>query len=109
VDDKGRHKVYALSQFKGVFRKGDGEMVDIRPMDSCPSFNNFMKKDLPELYSMLVVAYEAQIKDLANSAYDEKVLEAQLKTGLTRIREKSHQANAMLFNTGATAKKQKTA
>jgi len=108
TDDKGRHKVYELSQFKGVFRKSDGEMVDIRPMDTCPSYNNFMKKDLPELYGMLVTAYEGQIKDLINSKYDESLMETQLKTGLNRIREKSHQANQMLFATGTAAKKRKT-
>lgn len=107
-DEQGRSKVYELSQFKGTFRTSNGDIVDLRPMDTCPSHNNFMKKDMPELYSMLLTAYEAQIKDLANSKYDESILETQLKTGLTRIREKSHQANQMLFNTGAAAKKRKT-
>jgi len=108
IDDNGLHKVYELSQFKGVYRKGDGEMVDIRPMDTCPSYQNFMKKDLPELYGMLVQAYESQIKELNSSKYYEKALDTTLKTGLTRIREKAHQANQMLFNTGPVAKKRKT-
>jgi len=107
VDDKGRSKVYELSQFRGIFRKGDGEKVDIRPMDTCPSYANFMKKDLPELYSLLVNAYEGQLKDLVNSKYDETQLRDSLKTALTRIREKAHQANQMNYATGAAAKKQR--
>jgi len=108
LDEKGLAKVYELSQFKGVYRKGDGEMVDIRPMETCPSYNNFMKKDLPELYGMLVTAYETQIKELNNSKYYEKSLDAILKTGLTRIREKAHQASQMQFNLGGATKKRKT-
>jgi hypothetical protein len=94
-DDKGRHKVYELTQFKGIFRTSDGEKVDLRPMDSCPSFNNMVRKDLPELYSLLVTAYENQLKDLEASKYDESVLRDQLKTQLTRIREKASRANQM--------------
>jgi len=108
IDDKGKHKVYELSQFKGVFRKADGEMVDIRPMDTCPSFNNFMRKDLPELYSMLVKAYEGQLAELKKSEYDESANEAIVSNGLTRIRHKAQQANEMAFARGAVAKKQKT-
>lgn len=104
VDDKGRHKVYELSQFKGVFRNQAGDAVDIRPMDSCPSYANYMKKDMPELYTLLVSAYENQIKDLPTTA-DEKPLMDSLKTALNRIREKAHQANQMAFATGGATKK----
>jgi len=105
TDDKGRSKVYELSQFKGIFRRADGEKVDLRPMETCPSYTNFMKKDLPELYSLLVKAYENQIKDLVNSKYDEAALRETLTTGLSKIREKSQQASQMSYATGATAKK----
>lgn len=109
VDDKGLAKVYELSQFKGIFRKGDGEMVDLRPKDTCPSFNNFMKKEMSELYSLLVKAYESQLKDLDNSSYPETELRQQLNIALTRIRQKASQAHEMAMATGQTAKKQRLA
>lgn len=108
VDEKGRAKVYELSQFKGMFRKADGAMVDIRPMDSCPSQSNLMKKDLPELYSLLVKAYEEQIKDLANSKYDEKEMNDKLTLALNKIRQKARAAHEMTFATGTAAKKPRT-
>lgn len=108
VDDKGHHKVYELTQFKGIFRKGDGEMVDVRPRDSCPSYNNFMKKDTSELYSLLVKAYENQLKDLEDSKYDETELRVKLTTALDKIRLKAGQAAEMNYATGGVAKKQRT-
>jgi len=109
VDDKGLHKCYELGQFKGVFRKGDGDPVDMRPQDTCPSYNNMMRKDLPELYSLLVKAYEGQIKDLGNSKYDETTLSSAMTIALNRIREKARQAEQMSFMIGGAAKKQRTA
>lgn len=108
VDEKGHHKVYELTQFKGIFRKADGEMVDVRPRDSCPSFNNFMKKDTSELYSLLVKAYENQLKDLEESKYDESELRDKLTTALNKIRLKAGQAAEMNYATGGVAKKPRT-
>lgn len=94
-DKEGRGKVYELSQFKGIFRKSDNEKIDMRPMDLCPSYNNLIRKDLLELYRMLVTAYENQLKDLENSKYDEKANGDSLKTALNRIREKAYAASQM--------------
>lgn len=95
VDDKGREKVYELSQFRGLFRKADGTPVDLRPQDTIPSHNNFMRKETVELYSMLVMAYENQIKDLARSKYDERVLEGTLRSALDKARGKLNAAKEM--------------
>lgn len=100
LDEKGRRKVYELTQFKGVFRASDGTKFDLRPMDSCPSLNNMLRKDIAELYSLLVKAYENQLKDLENSKYDEREFRDRLNIALTKAREKSHNANQMTFNTG---------
>lgn len=78
----GRAKVYELCQFRGVFRNSANELIDLRPMDSCPCHANLMKKPLGNIYAMLVQAYENQIKDLDNSLYDETRLKAELKTRL---------------------------
>merc|ERR1712232_670655 len=85
-DSAGRKKVYELSQFRGVYRAGNGELVDLRPKETCPCFRNFMKKDLPVLYDLLVKAYESQLLDLKNSKYDEKKVEDEIKVKLTKTR-----------------------
>jgi hypothetical protein len=92
VDKNGRAKVYELSQFKGLFRDVSGELRDLRPKDSCPCFSNYMKKEVTELYDLLVVALENQLKDLVNSKYNESQLEAELKTMITRIRNRAYEA-----------------
>eukprot|EP00929_Paragymnodinium_shiwhaense_P117970 TRINITY_DN8947_c3_g1_i1.p1 TRINITY_DN8947_c3_g1~~TRINITY_DN8947_c3_g1_i1.p1 ORF type:complete len:274 (+),score=79.35 TRINITY_DN8947_c3_g1_i1:114-935(+) len=91
-DSKGRKKVYGLTQFRGVYRNSSGDFIDLRPHDTCPCQRNMMKKGLPELYDLLIKAYENQIADLKNSKYDETMLEAQLKATLTRHRDKAAQA-----------------
>merc|ERR1712046_32830 len=92
VDAKGRQKVYALNQFRGIYRNVTGDCIDLRPKDTCPSLRNMMKKELPELYDLLIKAYEAQLADLKNSKYDESQLESLIKASLTRCR--SQAANA---------------
>lgn len=91
-DERGFKKVYQLSQFRGVFRNSSGEMIDLRPQETCPCFQNFMKKDLPELYDLLVKAYEGQLKDLANSKYNEERFRKELETTLTKTRNKMYEA-----------------
>jgi len=93
VDKQGYHKVYELSQFKGLYRKSDGSLIDVRPKDTMPSFNNFFKKDMADLLQLLVKAYENQLKDLQNSKYDEKELETKLKNNLTKLRHKAGEAD----------------
>jgi len=105
VDDHGNAKVYELTQFRGIFRKADGDPVDIRPMGTCPSYENMMKKDIAELYTLLVKAYEEQLKDLANSKYDEKLVRDDLTRALSRIKEKARQAGEMSYVAGGAAKK----
>eukprot|EP00401_Gymnodinium_catenatum_P019913 CAMPEP_0117505000 /NCGR_PEP_ID=MMETSP0784-20121206/25145_1 /TAXON_ID=39447 /ORGANISM="" /LENGTH=272 /DNA_ID=CAMNT_0005300385 /DNA_START=53 /DNA_END=871 /DNA_ORIENTATION=- len=94
-DDGGRRKVYELSQFRGVFRNSASELIDLRPQETCPCYKNLVKKDLPVLYEMLVKAYESQIAELANSKYDERILTAELKTKLVKVKEKAFQAKQM--------------
>lgn len=86
-DDKGRRKVYALSTFKGCYRNSDGDLVDLRPKDTCPCYNNFMKKSLADLCHMLISAYEKQLTILPEaSKYNEEQLMNTLKSALTKVR-----------------------
>lgn len=86
-DKEGRRKVYGLSQFRGLFRDSAGELIDLRPKDTCPSFNNFMKKDLATLCHMLISAYENQLKALPQSKYNEEQLIKNIQVALTKVRE----------------------
>jgi len=94
-DKQGRKKVYELSQFRGLMRSSQGALIDLRPKDTCPCYANFMKKEVPELYELLVTAYETQLKDLANSKNDEKQFEQELKVKLTSVRERAHKAQQL--------------
>lgn len=94
-DEKGRRKSYELSQYRGLFRLSNGTLLDLRPKETCPCYNNMMKKELPELYQLLVTAYENQLKALEQSVYDETKLEETLKTRLTNVRQKAHQVSLM--------------
>mmetsp|Transcript_4513 Transcript_4513/g.10643 ORF Transcript_4513/g.10643 Transcript_4513/m.10643 type:complete len:303 (-) Transcript_4513:102-1010(-) len=94
-DSSGRRKVYELSQFRGLFRNSSGDLVDLRPKETCPCYTNFMKKDLTGLYDLLVVALENQLKDLKNSKYNEVELEQHLRAQLTSVRDKAYKASQL--------------
>jgi len=94
-DAKGLKKCYELSQFRGLFRASNGDLIDVRPQETCPCYANFLKKDLPELYDLLVLALENQMKDLKNSKYNETQLEQELRVKLTSAREKAYQAKQL--------------
>lgn len=63
-DKRGLRKAYELEQFQGCFRASDGELLDMRPTEGRPSYNQFMLKTTPELYRMLLAAYDAQLAEL---------------------------------------------
>jgi len=94
-DSRGFKKVYELSQFRGVFRDMEGSFIDVRPQESCPCYSNMMKKELADLYQLLVKAYENQLDDLKKSVYDETLHSQSVKSALNRAREKAHQASAL--------------
>mmetsp|Transcript_37651 Transcript_37651/g.97367 ORF Transcript_37651/g.97367 Transcript_37651/m.97367 type:complete len:291 (-) Transcript_37651:144-1016(-) len=95
VNAEGLKKVYMLAQFRGVYRNTQGELIDLRPKETCPCYSNFMKKDLIDLYDLLIKAYENQLAELKTSKYNETETAKQIKVALTHIRDKAYQANAM--------------
>eukprot|EP00746_Dinoflagellata_sp_MGD_P003148 gnl/MRDRNA2_/MRDRNA2_106119_c0_seq1.p1 gnl/MRDRNA2_/MRDRNA2_106119_c0~~gnl/MRDRNA2_/MRDRNA2_106119_c0_seq1.p1 ORF type:complete len:296 (-),score=83.11 gnl/MRDRNA2_/MRDRNA2_106119_c0_seq1:13-831(-) len=90
TDDKGFRKCYGLAQFFGVYRDSTGELLDLRPMKDCPCYDNYMKKEMHELYEMLHSCLEGQIKALDKSVYDETKLKAELSSRLAKVREHMH-------------------
>jgi len=94
-DAEGRKKVYGLAQFRGLFRDSAGNLVDLRPRDTCPCYHNFMKKEMVWLHDMLVTAYENQLKELREQPNYDKKLEAALGSSLTRARNKAYNVKQM--------------
>ena len=78
TDKEGRLKCYALTQFPGVFRDAKGNLIDCRPNEGKPSFNNLMKKNEKELRSLLNSAITNQLTQLDDPEL-EKELKAMLK------------------------------
>jgi len=94
-DSNGFRKVYMLSQFRGVFRDSTEKLWDLRPKESCPCLVNFMKKDMAELYELLVKAYEEQLRQLQDSKYNEERLKKEVATKITRHKNNLRQAQGM--------------
>ncbi len=58
LDDDKLAKVYQLTQFRGVFRNSNQEMLDMRPKNSCPCFANLQKQPIEKLLAFAVRAYD---------------------------------------------------
>lgn len=54
----GLKKVFELETFEGVFKDSQGNTYDLRPMDTCPSLNNFNRMGVSRLQELLLKAYE---------------------------------------------------
>ena len=60
----GLRKVYEVDCFAGRFKDAQGRIYDLRPLETCPSLNNFKRKDRGELQTLLMKAYEEQLQTL---------------------------------------------
>jgi hypothetical protein len=80
----GLLKCYALNQFPGVFRDAKKNLIDCRPAEGKPSFNNLNKKSEKELAALVKKAYQAQIALLEKSR--EKALVKELEDKLKNIK-----------------------
>ena len=50
--------------FPGMFKDAAGNTYDLRPMETCPSLNNFTRMDKTKLQELLKKAYDKQIETL---------------------------------------------
>ncbi|CRH03747.1 conserved Plasmodium protein, unknown function [Plasmodium relictum] len=98
IDKDGFRKVYQISAFPGVFRDALGTAYDLRDKNTCPCYNNLIKKTDHELLELICEAIKNQLKSLKNSVYNEtyneKRLEKELKEAelkLSRITKKNKQ------------------
>ncbi|EUD67109.1 hypothetical protein C922_02693 [Plasmodium inui San Antonio 1] len=95
INKEGFRKVYEISAFPGVFRDATGKAYDLRDKESCPCYNNFIKKTELELLELICQAIKNQMESLKKSVYNEsgteRTLERQLKEAevkLNRITKK---------------------
>jgi len=94
-DDRGRRKVYELSQFRGLFRNSAGDLIDLRPKDTCPCLDNFMKKDIATLCRMLISAYKNQLKDLlGNSRYRTDNIAGEIRAAMVKVKQLLREAES---------------
>jgi hypothetical protein len=62
VDIKGFRKVYEIESYAGVFKDSDNKSYDLRPLESCPSLNNFSRMEKRALQRLLMKAFENQLE-----------------------------------------------
>eukprot|EP00331_Platyophrya_macrostoma_P031970 CAMPEP_0176439036 /NCGR_PEP_ID=MMETSP0127-20121128/19682_1 /TAXON_ID=938130 /ORGANISM="Platyophrya macrostoma, Strain WH" /LENGTH=266 /DNA_ID=CAMNT_0017823185 /DNA_START=15 /DNA_END=815 /DNA_ORIENTATION=+ len=83
----GKRKVFEISSYPGLFKNSQGEIIDLRPSDSCPSFENLKKKSQGELAQMLVTALKTQIFQLDNSENPDPELSKELQKELAKAQK----------------------
>ncbi|KOB60977.1 hypothetical protein PFHG_02761 [Plasmodium falciparum HB3] len=85
IDSQGFRKVYQISAFPGIFRDAMGIAYDLRDKDSCPCYNNLIKKTDQELLQLIYQAIKNQIQCLKNSVYNETFMEKNLEKELKEV------------------------
>jgi hypothetical protein len=64
INDQGLEKVMSLPGYPGVYLSSTGDVKDMRPQESCPSFDNLFRKPFAELREILAKALNNQIEQL---------------------------------------------
>ncbi|CAD2089085.1 conserved Plasmodium protein, unknown function [Plasmodium vinckei lentum] len=92
IDKNGFKKVYEISAFPGVFRDSLGTAYDLRDKETCPCYNNFIKKTDLELLQLICTAIKNQMVCLKNSVYNETYKEIILEKELNEVESKLRKA-----------------
>jgi hypothetical protein len=74
-DGDGLRKAYAIGHYPGLFRNAEGKLLDLRPQESCPCYNNMVRKSKGELAELLAKCYANQIVHLTDSKDDQRLRE----------------------------------
>lgn len=85
VDSNGLQKAYELSQYKGLFRSATGDLIDLRPQETCPCYNNAAKWSMLTLCENLKTACERQLKELEVSKYRDADTVGKLTKRITEL------------------------
>lgn len=98
VDECGRQRVFALANWQGLFRDSNGNLIDVRPVEGRPSYDQLMLKSKPELHRLLVTAFERQLEELEAQPGRENEKEAHLRELRRQVAETRRKASfAMMF------------
>lgn len=87
VDSNGFSKVQGVAGYPGCYRDHQGTFYDLRPKESCPSYENMISKGMEELLQLLLTALENQLKDLRSSDYKSEKLADKLMKMISRTNE----------------------
>jgi len=102
-DEQGLEKVFALSGFLGLYRTEQGRLVDARPLEGKPSYDQLMLKSTPDLHSMLLTSLSNQLKDLESqpsSGRDYETHRQELKAEIKEARRAT--SFSQFFKVGAS-------
>jgi len=91
-DAEGLQKVFGLSQWPGLYRTEQGELIDVRPVEGRPSYDQLMLKSRVELQRLVTTAYENQLSALESQPKcgpDDDSLCQTLRAELRVIRHKA--------------------
>lgn len=65
ADENGLQKVFSISGgYLGLYRDAQGKLIDVRPVEGRPSYDQLMLRSIPELHRLVVTALENQLKEL---------------------------------------------
>ena len=88
IDSRGYEKVLEVPGYSGLYKDSRGLIIDLRPVDSAPTFCNLLKLKRSTLVQLLLTAYQGQAAALpANS--DPK-LEKELAEKIAYWRKQIH-------------------
>lgn len=90
LDEKGFRKAYELEQFRGCFRTSSGELLDVRPKEGRPSYDQLMLKTTPDLYRLLIAAFDGQLMELFTES-QKKGASKELEQHLQDLRKQAAQ------------------
>ncbi|CAJ1384841.1 unnamed protein product [Effrenium voratum] len=61
-------KCFPLSGgYRGLFRDEQGLLIDVRPVEGRPSYDQLMLRSTPELHQLVVLAYTRQLEDRSSA------------------------------------------
>eukprot|EP00930_Biecheleria_cincta_P049067 TRINITY_DN34319_c0_g1_i1.p1 TRINITY_DN34319_c0_g1~~TRINITY_DN34319_c0_g1_i1.p1 ORF type:complete len:517 (+),score=144.86 TRINITY_DN34319_c0_g1_i1:20-1570(+) len=64
LDEQGRKKAFAISGgYLGLFRDDQGNLVDVRPVEGRPSYDQLIRRSQLELHKLVLAAYMRQLED----------------------------------------------
>ncbi|CAE8602997.1 unnamed protein product, partial [Polarella glacialis] len=99
VDRFGRRKVFKISGgYLGVYRDEQGNLIDVRPVEGRPSYDQLMLRSESDLHRLVVAAWGNQLKELESRPSTGATFEEQRKTLRREVAEaKRRSAFALSF------------